>query len=176
MKPLLHINHGSPVIAQGLRLLASDLADVTIASPGHRYTKDEGEYFAVSLEIYCSNISFFLPRKNRVLLICDRSMTVNSGEELPAILNIYDTEAGILSTISPFLKAQEPSLSDTGTLSAREIDVLRQLAKGKSFKEIAETLFISVNTVTTHRKNISAKLGIKSVSGLTVYAMMNGIV
>ena len=43
-------------------------------------------------------------------------------------------------------------------------------------KEIADSLNISVNTVLTHRKNISSKLGIRSVSGLSLYAMMNGII
>ena len=67
--------------------------------------------------------------------------------------------------------------SSTGTtLTAREIDVLRLIASGKINKEIAQELNISVNTVLSHRKNITAKLGIKSVSGLSFYAMMNGIV
>ena len=43
-------------------------------------------------------------------------------------------------------------------------------------KEIGEKLFISIHTVTTHRKNITQKLGIKTVSGLTVYAILNGII
>lgn len=60
-------------------------------------------------------------------------------------------------------------------LSAREIEVLRLVAQGFTNKEIADNLSISINTVLSHRKNITAKLGIKSVSGLCVYAMMNGI-
>ncbi|UKI45727.1 MAG: helix-turn-helix transcriptional regulator [Phocaeicola vulgatus] len=61
-------------------------------------------------------------------------------------------------------------------LSEREINVLQQIVKGYTNKEIADHLSISLNTVLTHRKNITAKLGIKTVSGLTFYAMMNGIV
>ena len=60
-------------------------------------------------------------------------------------------------------------------LSARENEVLRLVAQGFTNKEIADNLSISINTVLSHRKNITAKLGIKSVSGLCVYAMMNGI-
>ena len=59
-------------------------------------------------------------------------------------------------------------------LTAREIDVLRAVAMGLTNKETADRLGISFNTVLSHRKNISAKLGIRSVSGLSVYAMMNG--
>lgn len=66
--------------------------------------------------------------------------------------------------------------SDGNELSQREIDVLCLLAKGLTNKEIADRLFISINTVLTHRKNISAKLGIRSISGLSVYAIMNGYI
>ncbi|WP_461633722.1 response regulator transcription factor [Labilibaculum euxinus] len=65
---------------------------------------------------------------------------------------------------------------DSCTLSDREIDVLKAVALGYSNKEIADQLFISINTVITHRKNITGKLGIKTISGLTVYALMNHII
>ena len=61
-------------------------------------------------------------------------------------------------------------------LSTRETDVLQLIVKGSTNKEIADKLNISLNTVLTHRKNITAKLGIKTVSGLTFYAIMNGII
>ena len=59
-------------------------------------------------------------------------------------------------------------------LSHREVEVLRHIALGHLNKEIADALGISINTVLSHRKNITAKLGIRSASGLSVYAMMNG--
>ena len=46
---------------------------------------------------------------------------------------------------------------------------------GFANKEIADKLFISIHTVISHRKNITEKLGIKSISGLTVYAIMNNL-
>lgn len=58
----------------------------------------------------------------------------------------------------------------------REIDVIKCLVMGKSNKEVADALNISVHTVVSHRKNIFDKLGIKSVAGLTIYAILNGIV
>ena len=61
-------------------------------------------------------------------------------------------------------------------LSAREKEVLACAVKGMTNKEIAENLFISLNTVLTHRKNISRKLNIHSISGLTIYAIVNKLV
>lgn len=61
-------------------------------------------------------------------------------------------------------------------LTERETNVLRLLVKGLSAKDIADQLNISVNTVITHKKNISFKIGIKSLAGLTIYAVTSKIV
>lgn len=60
-------------------------------------------------------------------------------------------------------------------LTNREQTVLLQLAQGKSNKEVAIALDISVRTVETHRKNIKRKLGISSTAGLTRYALEHGV-
>ena len=61
-------------------------------------------------------------------------------------------------------------------LSDREKDVIIALVQGMSNKEIADHLFISVNTVITHRRNIARKLQIHSPAGLTIYAIVNDLV
>ena len=63
-----------------------------------------------------------------------------------------------------------------GELTPRERDIIIGVVKGMTNKEIADELFISPNTVTTHRRNIVKKLDIHSASGLTVYAIMNKLV
>lgn len=66
---------------------------------------------------------------------------------------------------------------DSGeTLSDRERDVIVSLVQGMQNKEIADHLCISVNTVITHRRNIARKLQIHSPAGLTIYAIVNGLV
>ncbi|WP_170572217.1 response regulator transcription factor [Ruegeria atlantica] len=60
-------------------------------------------------------------------------------------------------------------------LTGREQTILLELAQGKSNKEVAQTLDISVRTVETHRKNIKRKLGISSTAGLTRYALEHGV-
>ena len=61
-------------------------------------------------------------------------------------------------------------------LTDRETEVLSLIAQGKINKEIADQLCIGLTTVITHRKNIQEKLGLKSVSALTIYAVTHGYV
>lgn len=61
-------------------------------------------------------------------------------------------------------------------LSLREKEIIICIARGMSNKEIADRLCISVHTVTTHRRNICAKLEIHSPAGLTIYAILNGLI
>lgn len=74
-------------------------------------------------------------------------------------------------------KTYTPGNTDeANTLSEREREIIAYIVKGLTNKEIAAELFLSINTILTHRKNISRKLDIHSVSGLTIYAIVNGIV
>ena len=67
--------------------------------------------------------------------------------------------------------------ADSGdTLSDREKDVVIGVVQGMTNKEIADHLFISINTVITHRRNIAKKLQIHSPAGLTIYAIVNNLV
>lgn len=73
-------------------------------------------------------------------------------------------------------RAIEPKTQDgRAQLTEREQTVLLELAQGKSNKDVAQDLDISVRTVETHRKNIKRKLGISSTAGLTRYAMEHGV-
>lgn len=94
------------------------------------------------------------------------------------VIHISDSFAVIASVISRMVRAKplkEPKNQD-GVLSDRETEVLQLLARGLSNKEIADRLNISINTAITHRKNICQKTGIKTVSGLTIYAVTNKLV
>jgi DNA-binding NarL/FixJ family response regulator len=61
-------------------------------------------------------------------------------------------------------------------ISMREAEIIKFIAEGFTNKEIADKLFLSAHTVTTHRKNIMAKLGVNNTAGLMMYAIKNNIV
>jgi len=111
-------------------------------------------------------------------------------EVLVGILNIEDAirrhtviEEKVLLPLAELLEkgrdrieTQEETGAGQDILSDREKEIVKEIARGLTNKEIADKLFISVFTVTTHRKNITQKLGIKTIAGLTVYALMNGLI
>lgn len=94
------------------------------------------------------------------------------------VIELNDGKQKVISKIYASLNDSCSNASQTESieLSNRETDVLVAIAKGLTNKEISEQLFISVHTVITHRKNIIKKTGIKSVSGLTVYALLNNLI
>jgi two-component system, NarL family, invasion response regulator UvrY len=65
---------------------------------------------------------------------------------------------------------------DPAALSERETEIARLIGQGKSTKQVAAALFISIHTVRTHRKNIMKKLGINSITELVLYAVHAGLV
>ncbi|MBQ9435267.1 MAG: response regulator transcription factor [Bacteroidales bacterium] len=94
-----------------------------------------------------------------------------------AVVDICDSKMQIENKLKQVLKNQDPSETGEGyELTQREKDVLVLVAKGLMNKEIADKLNLSVHTVITHRKNITHKTDIKSVAGLTVYALLNNLI
>jgi len=83
-------------------------------------------------------------------------------------------EAGIEDWKSLISSNNTSKVDTSQPISPRELDVLRLVAQGHINKEIADKLNISLNTVLSHRKNITAKLGIKTVSGLIFYCITHG--
>lgn len=89
---------------------------------------------------------------------------------------LYNTPDEIYEQVKNSFKQQDIIEEVTEGLSNREIDVLKLVALGFANKEIADKLFVSIHTVMSHRKNITEKLGIKSISGLTVYAIISNYI
>ena len=91
-------------------------------------------------------------------------------------IGIHDTPSTIFQKLHNALKESCENRSEANELSSRERAILIAVAKGKTNKEIADEYSISIYTVISHRRNISRKLGINSIPGLTVYAIMNKLI
>ncbi len=97
---------------------------------------------------------------------------------VPAAIDVTRSESDIIEQLRQIFShdSMERALHEHGNLTAREIEVLKLVARGQSNKQIAGRLSISMHTVISHRKNITRKLGVKTVSGLTMYAVLNGLI
>lgn len=141
---------------------------------------DAFDYYFTRPETFLLNADFFLPRKNKTVLLISDAEEHNPSSPLLHIKTQTSQETLIEQLQQIFAAENAAGTPGNGEgnkeLSLREIDVLKLIVKGITNKEIADKLNISLNTVLTHRKNITAKLGIKTVSGLTFYAIMNGII
>ncbi|MDD3724737.1 MAG: response regulator transcription factor [Bacteroidales bacterium] len=94
-----------------------------------------------------------------------------------AIIGILDEGPKIINTITNVVSLDKNiEKQEQSDLSDREKEILISIAKGMQNKEIADQHNISIHTVISHRKNISKKTGIKSVSGLTIYALLNNLI
>ena len=115
----------------------------------------------------------FLAKKCAGGQIVEAIKTVSRGEK-------YFSESIQQKIVSLFTNGNSDDNSQDGTffssLTEREIEVLKLIAQEYSTKEIAGQLFISVNTIETHRKNLIKKLRVKNVVGLAIYAHKNQLV
>ena len=190
-QPEIAIVEANTLTSLGLKTILERMIPMAVIRTFHSFgeltddTPDMYAHYFISAQIYVEHNAFFLPRKRKTIVLAGDSHQFQlSG--VP-ILNIYQTEEGLVKDILKLhqhahhdgypVKDMPPTPPTTGhELSAREIEVLVLITKGLINKEIADKLNIGLTTVITHRKNITEKLGIKSVSCLTIYAVMNGYV
>lgn len=140
-------------------------------------------YFA-AMNIVLENKAFFTERKRKTIVLTlsldststlsdFHSLCINVPEQelVRSLLSLQQSAHGHGKNIPPM-----PEVLNRKILSDREIEVMSLIVQGYINKEIAEKLNIGLATVITHRKNIMDKLGMKSVSALTIYAVMHGYV
>ena len=112
---------------------------------------------------------------SHLLKDCDRDEIIEA---------IYKTAKGekfmcgkIVSDILQNKSAEVPSSSCEGlNISEREMEIIKLVAEGYSNKEVADKLFLSTHTVTTHRKNIMNKLGVNNTAGLVLFAVRENLI
>ncbi|NBC81973.1 MAG: hypothetical protein GVY19_01200 [Bacteroidetes bacterium] len=125
------------------------------------------------------NLNMYNGKSESLCFIKVGESQINHTEKLfRHVLDTQKNENEIMKQIVHIFEPVQPAtrLIEATGLSQREIDILKQVALGMTNKEISEHLHISMHTVITHRKNITAKLGIKTIAGLTIYAVLNNII
>ncbi|MPM98776.1 hypothetical protein SDC9_145966 [bioreactor metagenome] len=98
------------------------------------------------------------------------------------VIDIYDDSLHIINKLKHTLQIFNDNKKHTDKedksieLTNREKDILVLIAKGLKNKDIANQLNLSVHTTNSHRRNITRKTGIATVSGLTLYALFNNLI
>lgn len=138
---------------------------------------DTFDYYFTNAALFVLYADFFLPRRSKTIVLIDETEG-EGGLSATSHITIKASQEVIIEQLEQLFTGENNSISSDNNkeLSTRETDVLQLIVKGSTNKEIADKLNISLNTVLSHRKNITTKLGIKTVSGLTFYAIMNGII
>lgn len=155
----------------GIKYILSEYFDIDVIDTFNNVGNIVEEYdlYITDAPSFANNPDFFLRRREKSVIFAEQE---DSDFKLSTRMNLTE----IVQTLKPVFERVTNHNETRGQLSQREIEVLKQIVKGKLNKEIADSLNISINTVLSHRKNITSKLGIKSVSGLSVYAMMHGYI
>ena len=145
---------------------------------------DQYAHFFVAMNVVLEHRQFFIERQRQTIVLTlsleggsqlseFHSICINVPEQqlIRLLLHLQQHAHAGGKNLPPMPRALQQKV-----LSDREIEVVSLIVQGYINKEIAERLNIGLSTVVTHRKNIMDKLGLRSVSALTIYAVMHGYV
>ena len=177
----------SSIIRAGLKSFLSELNYLEIIKETDSYesmvrsvNKNNPDYLIFNFNLLNNNIiknNFNSKIKTKYIAIYAQNIPDNISSQCHETVNIQKDEYEIRKKIKQTFQSDIlVNKTYQAGLTLREKSVVTCIAKGMTNKEIADTLFISIHTVVAHRKNITKKLGIKTVSGLTVYAILNKLV
>lgn len=191
-KPQIVVIHPNSLCGLAMRTILTDIApfvgmfrDVEILTFNSMQEYEESVqgmviHYFVAKDVLLENLPFFAPQSRRCIVLVEDD-TQNLLQEFRSI-DIRRPERELLKSFlmmhgsAHSMHGMPTAKEEEGELSQREKDVLALIVKGYINKEIADKLNISTATVIFHRRNISEKIGSKSVGRQTIYAVMNGIV
>ena len=179
----------SPIVAIGLKSLIEEMKDFEVTS----VVTDNCNYYVEriisadpdivilnpTIQDYKSrsNVEDIVSRTgcNFVVALVSQLIDDETLKEYHAVLELYDNTDKISFKLKKLINTEKHK-EETYELTSREKEILVCISKGMMNKEMAEKLNLSIHTIITHRKNITKKTGIKSVSGLTVFAILNNLI
>ena len=189
-------NHSTPKIAiidpntlavLGLKSLLQNVMPIVQVDTYSSYVELEANHpeqyfhYFVSMNIVLQNRCYFTEFRYKTIVL---TLSIDTNTQLSGF-NCLCVNVPEKQLIKSLLALQQrahshgrnlPPMPRQNILSDREIEVMSLIVMGYINKEIADKLNIGLPTVITHRKNIMDKLNIKSVSAMTIYAVMNGYV
>jgi DNA-binding NarL/FixJ family response regulator len=190
MRPKVAIIDPNTLAAVGLKQLLQTVMPImavdtfgSLSELEANHCDDYFHYF-VAMNTVLENHQFFSERRHKTIVLTLNLDTTSQLSEFHSLcINVPEKQL-----VRSLLMLQQhahsggknlppiPQVLQQKILSDREIEVMSLIAQGLINKEIADRLNIGLSTVITHRKNIMDKLGLKSVSALTIYAVMHGYV
>ena len=190
MEPQIAIVDSNTLSGIGLRYLLQNLMPIlrvdvygSMSELMVNHPENYVHYF-VATNIVIANRQFFLEHRHKTIVL---SMSLDGNGQLPEFHSLCVNVPEKILVRSLLMLEQSahahgrnrppmPQPTQSCPLTNREIEVMSLIVQGYLNKEIADQLNIGLTTVITHRKNLMDKLGLKSVSALTIYAVMHGYV
>ena len=189
-RPLLAIVDSNTLATLGLKQILQNVMPIMTVETFGSFAELEANqpdryvHYFVAMDIVLQKRQFFQERQRKTIVLTLQledtaqlsefhSLCINQPEPqlIRQLLMLAQHAHGGGKNLPPMPKVLQQKI-----LSDREIEVISLIVQGYINKEIADKLNIGLATVITHRKNIMDKLGMKSVSALTIYAVMHGYV
>ncbi len=189
-RPKIAIVDANTLATLGLKQMLQNVMPIMTVDTYGSFTELEANHpeqyfhYFVAMNVVLENKPFFLAQRKKTIVLTLSLDTASQLSEFHSLcINVPESEL-VRSLLALEQHAHGhgqnlpamPKALQQKILSDREIEVMALIVQGFINKEIADKLNISLSTVITHRKNIMDKLGFKSVSALTIYAVMHGYV
>ncbi|MBQ7663686.1 MAG: helix-turn-helix transcriptional regulator [Bacteroidaceae bacterium] len=195
MKPAIAVISPNTLAAVGLSGLIQGMMPMASINIFRNFKEmseagNEQQYFHyfITIGVLLENPKFFISHQHKTLLLVEGDsvgnipagfrkidISVPHDELVKNLMRLEQSVHGAHREQPEPVRVAQSTLKQT-VLTPRETEVLRLLVLGKTNKEVAAALNVGLTTVITHRKNLTEKLNIKTLSGLTVYAVSRGIV
>ena len=193
IRPQIAVVSANTLAAKGLSALIESALPVAEVRIFHNFldlseeTSDKFYHYFVTPEVLLQNPSFFTARMKRTIVVvvghmhtqipkCFKTIDATQCEKDLVRSFLYMVQQAHGRLMPKQVRSGANGIMENDMLTPREKDVLREIVSGHINKEIADRLNIGLTTVVSHRRNIMEKLHARSVSALTIYAVMHGIV